>query len=55
MMNVEVRSVRGRKKYYLAHSYRRAGRPEKVRVFLGYDLSSEELPSRPFHSEVRCG
>jgi Fic family protein len=45
-MNIEVRSVGGKKKYYLAHSYRRAGKPEKVRVFLGYDLSSVELRRR---------
>jgi len=45
-MNVEVRSARGRKKYYLAHSYRRAGKPQKLRVFLGYDLSSKELGNR---------
>ncbi|TLY12946.1 MAG: Fic family protein [Thaumarchaeota archaeon] len=53
MMNVEVRLVRGRKKYYLAHSYRRAGRPEKVRVFLGYDLSRGELRKRLTTSRVR--
>ena len=53
MMNVEVRSVRGRKKYYLAHSYRRAGRPEKVRVFLGYDLSTGELRKRLKTARVR--
>ncbi len=45
-MNVEVRSVRGRRKYYLAHSYRRTGKPRKVRVFLGYDLSSGEVERR---------
>ena len=53
MMNVEVRLVRGRKKYYLAHSYRRAGRPEKVRVFLGYDLSRGELRKRLTTARVR--
>lgn len=52
-MNVEVRLVRGRKKYYLAHSYRRAGKPEKVRVFLGYNLSSEELRRRLKTASVR--
>ncbi len=45
-MHIEVRSAKGRKKYYLAHSYRRAGKPEKARVFLGYDLSSVELRKR---------
>src|SRR5260370_41040461 len=45
-MNVEVRSARGRKKFYLAHSYRRAGKPQKLRVFLGYDLSSKDLRNR---------
>jgi fido (protein-threonine AMPylation protein) len=45
-MNVEVRLVGERRKYYLAHSYRRAGKPLKARVFLGYDLSNRELERR---------
>jgi Fic family protein len=45
-MNIEVRAEGGRKKFYLAHSYRRAGKPQKLRVFLGYDLSSAELQSK---------
>lgn len=45
-MNIEVRLVGVRRKYYLAYSYRRAGKPRKVRVFLGYDLSSGELERR---------
>ncbi len=42
-MHVEIRRVNGRKKYYLAHSYRVNSRVRKVRVFLGTDLSQEEI------------
>lgn len=52
-VNIEVRLARGRKKYYLTHSYRRAGKPEKVRTFLGYDLSSEELERRLKTARIR--
>ncbi len=42
-MHVEIRRVNGRKKYYLAHSYRVNSKVRKVRVFLGTDLNHEEI------------
>ncbi len=41
-MHVEIRRVNGRKKYYLARSYRVNSRVRNVRVFLGTDLSREK-------------
>ncbi len=42
-MNVEIRTVNGKKKYYLAHSYRVGAKVKKIRVYLGTDLSKKEL------------
>ena len=42
-MHLEIRQRNGLKKYYLAHSFRVGGNVRKVRVYLGADLSSEEL------------
>ncbi len=42
-MHIEVRLVNGRKKYYLAASYRVNSRVRKARVFLGTDLSQGEV------------
>ncbi len=42
-MHVETRLAKGKRKYYLAHSYRSNSRVRKVRVFLGTDLGREEL------------
>ena len=42
-VHVEVRRVNGRKKYYLAHSYRVNSLVRKARVFLGTDLSQSEI------------
>jgi Fic family protein len=42
-MHLEVREVRRLKKYYLAHSFRRAGKVRKLRVYLGADLTPSEL------------
>lgn len=42
-MHIETRLVNGKKKYYLAHSYRANSRVLKARVFLGTDLSKEEI------------
>jgi Fic family protein len=42
-VHVEVRVVNGKKKYYLAASYRLGPRIAKVRVFLGTDLSKDEV------------
>lgn len=45
-MHVEIRVVNGKKKYYLAASYRLGPRIAKVRVFLGTDLDKEEVDRR---------
>lgn len=45
-MHLEIREKSGSKKYYLAHSFREGGRVRKIRVFLGTDLSAEELESK---------
>jgi cell filamentation protein, protein adenylyltransferase len=42
-VHTETRLVNGRRKYYLAHSYRVNSKVRKVRVFLGMDLSQEEV------------
>jgi len=42
-VHVETRLVNGRRKYYLAHSYRANSGVRKVSVFLGTDLSQEEV------------
>lgn len=45
-MHLEVREGRGIKKYYLAHSIRKAGKVRKLRVYLGSNLSESELQRR---------
>lgn len=42
-MNIEIRSVNGKKKYYLAHTYRSGARVKKLRAYLGVNLSKKEL------------
>jgi len=42
-VHLEIRERNGLKKYYLAHSFRIGDSVRKVRVYLGADLSSEEL------------
>ncbi|MFH1200222.1 MAG: hypothetical protein V1708_04085 [Candidatus Micrarchaeota archaeon] len=42
-MHLEVRTNGGKKKYYLAHSYRRQGKVAKLRVYLGAGLSPDEV------------
>lgn len=42
-MHLETRTVNGRRKYYLAHSYRSNSKVVKVSVFLGTDLGPEEI------------
>ncbi|MDV3293570.1 MAG: Fic family protein [Nitrososphaerales archaeon] len=44
-MHIETREVNGKKKYYLAASYRSGGKVAKVRVFLGTDLGRDEVES----------
>lgn len=45
-MHVEVRGKGKERKYYLAHSYRRGGRINKLRIYLGAGLGREELEKR---------
>ena len=45
-MHIEKRVVRGKTKYYLAHSFRSDSRVRKLRVFLGTDLGNEEVQRR---------
>ncbi len=42
-MHIETRLANGKRKYYLAHSYRANSKVRKARVFLGTDLSREEV------------
>jgi cell filamentation protein, protein adenylyltransferase len=49
-LHVEVRIVNGKKKYYLAASYRLGPKVAKVRVFLGTDLTKDELESRSWEA-----
>jgi Fic family protein len=45
-MHVEIRKKGGKRIYYLAHSYRKAGKVKKIRVYLGTDLSDNELEKK---------
>jgi len=45
-MHLEIREGEGIKKYYLAHSIRKAGKVRKLRVYLGSNLTETELQRR---------
>jgi Fic family protein len=45
-MFIEVRRAKGKDKYYLVHSYRRSGEVKKIRVYLGLNLSKEEIKEK---------
>ncbi|NYZ79432.1 Fic family protein [Candidatus Micrarchaeota archaeon] len=45
-MHLEIREGEGIKKYYLAHSIRKAGKVRKLRVYLGSNLTETELQLR---------
>jgi len=51
-VHVEIRDKNGVKKYYLAQSFRKGNKVRKVRVYLGSDLSQEELRLRKKQAEV---
>ena len=51
-MHLEIREKSGVKKYYLAHSFRIGNNVRKVRVYLGADLSSEELSRKRKRAEI---
>ncbi len=42
-MNIEIRKVGKRQKYYLAHSFREGKKVRKIRRYMGADLSEKEL------------
>ncbi len=52
-MHLEVRKKDDQKKYYLAHSFREGKRVRKVRVYLGLNLSTEELESNRKDAEKK--
>lgn len=52
-VHIETRLVNGKRKYYLAHSYRADSRVLKARVFLGTDLGEEEVAKRAEKAEAR--
>jgi len=52
-MHLEVRKVKRRKRYYLAHSYRLGSKIRKIRVYLGTDLSKEEQDAKAKAAEAR--
>jgi len=51
-MHVEIREKNGSRKYYLAHSFRVGSLVKKVRVFLGTNLTPEELKQKRKHAEA---
>jgi len=53
IVHVETRLVNGRRKYYLAHSYRVNSKVRKVSVFLGTDLSRNEVARLAKAARVR--
>lgn len=52
-MHIEVRKERGKKKYYMAHSYRKEGKIKKIRVYLGEGLSDEEIEGKRKEAEAK--
>lgn len=50
-MHIEAREEGKRKKYYLAHSFRRGKKVRKARFYLGADLSEKELEKKRKHAE----
>lgn len=52
-MHLEIREKLNSKKYYLAHSFRDGVKVRKVRVYLGANLSPDDLESRKKSAETR--
>lgn len=50
-MHIEIREQGKRKKYYLAHSFRKGKKVRKIRFYLGADLSKKELAEKKKHDE----
>lgn len=49
-MHIEVREEGKRKKYYLAHSFRKGKKVRKIRFYLGKDLTKAELAEKKKHA-----
>ncbi len=50
-MHIEVREEGKRRKYYLAHSFRKGKKVRKARFYLGTDLTKAELEKKRKHAE----
>lgn len=50
-MYIEIRREDNRKKYYLAHSYRHGKKVQKIRIYLGVNLSNKKLAKKRIHAE----
>ena len=50
-MHIEVQERRGKRFYYLAHSFRDKGRVRRVRKYLGVNLSEGEIKERKVSAE----
>lgn len=54
-MHLEVREKNGSRKYYLAHSYRVGSSVKKVSIYLGSNLTPEELTLKRKNAEAKLG
>ncbi|MBE3115994.1 hypothetical protein IMZ68_02200 [Candidatus Bathyarchaeota archaeon] len=52
-MHLETREKNGSKKYYLAHSFRAGDKVKKISVYLGSNLTSQELESKRNNAEAK--
>jgi len=52
-MHIEIRKAKGKKKYYLSHSYRKGEKILKIRVYLGEDLSDKQIAEKRKEAEVK--
>ncbi|MFA6907859.1 MAG: Fic family protein [Candidatus Micrarchaeia archaeon] len=52
-MHLEIRKKGGKRKCYLAHSYRKDGKVKKLRIYLGADLPPAELEAKKRAAEAR--
>lgn len=51
-MHIEIRKLGKKRVFYLAHSYRKDGKVKKIRIYLGLNLSKEELAERRREAEL---
>ncbi|MDP2717267.1 MAG: hypothetical protein Q8P02_00835, partial [Candidatus Micrarchaeota archaeon] len=52
-MHIEKRSVKGRVKYYVAHSQRKGKKVRKTRIYLGRDLTDEQISHQLEQAKTR--